>query len=158
MRPWLAVVLGLPWSLTGCLAGGLADEGESCVSDVDCASDGECTRTGECVPDGRALFVIVRWTVDGDAPSPSESRPCDQFDELEIRFHDPDGEPLAYRPVPCELGQAVYDKMPPRFESVELVAYDPGGEVVASAEAELGSAGETTVELDLSTEPDVDSP
>jgi hypothetical protein len=154
MRPWLAV-LGLPWSLTGCLAGGLADEGESCVSDVDCESDGECTRTGECVPDGRALFIIVRWTVDGGT---SEPESCDEFGELEIRFHDPDGEPLAYRPVPCELGQAVYDKMPPRFQSVELVAYDPGGDEVDSAEAELGSEGETTVELDLSTEPDVDSP
>jgi hypothetical protein len=152
MRPCrLALVLGLPFILAGCLAG----EGESCVSDVDCASDGECTRTGECVADGRALFVIVRWTVDDEAPTRDEPKPCEPIGELEIRFHDPDGEPLAYRPVPCELGQAVYDKMPPRYRSVELVAYDADGDVVDSAEGPLESAGETAVEFDLS--PDVES-
>jgi hypothetical protein len=148
------VLLGLPWSLAGCLSG----EGESCVSDVDCASDGECTRTGECVADGAAVRIVVRWTVAGDAPTPSEPGPCAAFGELEIRFHEPDGEPLAYRPVPCELGQAVYDKMPPRFQSVEVVAYDPAGDVVDSVEEPLAESGPSDLEFDLSPTPDVDSP
>lgn len=142
------VVLGLP----GCLAG----EGEPCATDADCAADGECTRTGECVADGAALRVVVRWTVDGQAPTPAAPQPCAPLGELEIVFHDPGQETTSYRPVPCELGQSVYDKMPPRFESVEVVAYDDSGDMVDAVEEPLSASGETSVLVDLS--PDVPSP
>lgn len=147
-----AAVLALVAAAPGCLAG----EGEECTDDADCADDGECTRTGECVADGAALRVVVRWTVGGAAPTPSQPEPCAPLSELEVRFHDPGAEPEQYRPVPCPLGQVIYDKMPPRFESVELVAYDGSGDEVDSAEEPLEPRGETAVDVDLS--PGVASP
>lgn len=143
LRPLLVLVLASP---LGCLAG----RGDECSSDVDCSDDGECTRTNECVPDGSALRVVVRWTVDGDAPTPARPEPCAPVGELEVRFHDPRAEGENYRPVPCELGQTVYDKMPPRFDSVEVVAYDPAGDTLDSAEEPLAESGETDVLVDLS--------
>lgn len=131
-------------ALSGCLSA----TGEECISDADCSADGECTRTGECVPDGGAVRIEVRWTVNGAAPSPSSPGPCEAIGELEILFQDPGGEAENYRPVPCDLGQSVYDKMPPRFESVEVVAYDRDDDVLDSVEAELG-AGDSQVAVDL---------
>ena len=136
------LIFGLP----GCLAG----EGEPCATDVDCSDDGECTRTGECVADGAALRVVVRWTVGGQAPTPAAPQPCAPFGELEIVFHDPGQSTTNFRPVPCELGQSVYDKMPPRFESVEVVAYDPSGDVIDAVEESLDDSGESSVLVDLS--------
>ncbi len=147
-----ALVALLLFGLPGCLAG----EGEQCASDVDCSDDGECTRLGECVADGAALRVVVRWTVGGQAPTPAAPQPCAPFGELEIVFHDPGEENTSFRPVPCELGQTVYDKMPPRFESVEVVAYDPSGDMVDAVEEPLAATGETSVLVDLSA--DVPSP
>ena len=129
----------------GCLAG----EGEQCSTDADCADDGECTRTGECVPDGAAVRVSVQWTVGGQTPTPAAPQPCEPFGDLEIVFHDPGEETTSYRPVPCELGQAVYDKMPPRFESVEVVAYDPAGDMVDAVEEPLSAGAESAVQVDL---------
>lgn len=129
----------------GCLSAG------QCVVDSDCAGGGECTRTGECVQAGGSVRVTVSWTVNGDAPTPGRAEPCTSasIDELEIRFRDRDGESENYRPVPCELGRTVYDKMPPRFDSVELRAYGADDELLASAEAPLTASRENDVELDL---------
>jgi hypothetical protein len=134
----------LAGSLTGCLAG----TGDECTADADCSRDGECTRTGECVPDGGAVRIEVRWTVNGVAPSPSSPEPCAAIGELEILFLDPGGEEENFRPVPCDLGQSVFDKMPPRFESVEVIAYDEDEGVLDSTEQEL-AAGDSVVEVDL---------
>ena len=122
---------------------------DQCSSDEECEGGGECTRTGECVADGTALRVVVRWTVDGRAPTPASPEPCDRVGELEVIFRDPGSDPENYRPVPCNLGQTVYDKMPPRFEAVEVVAYAPSGRFLDSAEAPLAASGETDVQLDL---------
>jgi hypothetical protein len=91
----------------------------------------------------------LRWTVAGLAPTPARPEPCSPIHELEIRFHDPGGWPEEYRPVPCSLGQAVYDKMPPRFHSVELRAYDRGGDLLDAAEEPLAPSGETALLIDL---------
>jgi hypothetical protein len=142
-RQSLVVLLVL--ASPGCLAG----EGEQCSTDADCADDGECTRTGECVPDGAAVRVSVQWTVGGQTPTPAAPEPCEPLGDLEIVFHDPGEEATSYRPVPCELGQAVYDKMPPRFESVEVVAYDPAGAMVDAVEEPLSAGSESSVQVDL---------
>lgn len=142
-RPLLWLLLAA--AQAGCLAG----EGETCSTDADCAADGECTRTGECVPDGAALRVVVRWTVNGQAPAPGQPEVCAGIGELEVRFLDPGEEAETYRPVPCSLGQVVYDKMPPRFESVEVLAHDADGREVDSVEVPLSPSGETTVDVDL---------
>ena len=131
--------------LSGCLSG----TGEDCISDADCSADGECTRTGECVPDGGAVRIEVRWTVNGAAPSPSSPEACAGIGELEILFQDPGGEVENYRPVPCDLGQSVYDKMPPRFEAVEVVAYDEDDAVLDSAEQSLNANGDSQIQVDL---------
>jgi hypothetical protein len=147
MSPGLRLVLLLlPAAQLSCLAG----RGEACTTDADCSRDGECTRTSECVPDGTAVRVTVRWTVAGQAPSPSRPEPCAGVGELEILFHDPGAGEENYRPVPCALGQSLYDKMPPRFESVEVVAYDPSGEVLDSAEEPLAAGDESDILVDLS--------
>lgn len=140
-----ALLLLLLLAPPGCLAG----EGEQCSTDADCASDGECTRTGECVPDGAAVRVSVQWTVGGQTPSPAAPQPCEPLGDLEIVFHDPGEETTSYRPVPCELGQAVYDKMPPRFESVEVVAYDSAGDMVDAVEEPLPAGTESSVQVNL---------
>jgi hypothetical protein len=84
----------------------------------------------------------------GVAPSPSSPEPCAAIGELEILFLDPGGEEENFRPVPCDLGQSVFDKMPPRFESVEVIAYDEDEGVLDSTEQEL-AAGDSVVEVDL---------
>jgi hypothetical protein len=139
----LGLLLPLLLAAPGCQTG--SDE---CATDGDCGG-GECTRTGACVASGTALRVVVRWTVGGVAPTPSQPDACTPLGELEVDFHDPGGDPEEYRPVPCALGQVVYDKMPPRFESVEVLAYDASGDVVDRAEAPLEPSGETSVLVDL---------
>jgi hypothetical protein len=153
-RPAIAVLLALVPS--ACLAG----EGEPCARDADCSADGECTRTGECVADGAALRVAVRWTVAGQAPTPAAPQPCAPLGELEVAFHDPGGDTASYRPVPCDLGQVTYDKMPPRFDSVEVLAYDRSGDTVDSVEQPLADSGQTSLLWDLSpaASADVESP
>ncbi|HTE52201.1 MAG TPA: hypothetical protein VK698_15210 [Kofleriaceae bacterium] len=145
LRARMVLAALLVASLPGCLLGG----GDECTGDGDCGSGDECTRTGECVPAGSALRVVVRWTVNGAAPTPSTPEPCAPLDELEVVFHAGRDEPQSYRPVPCALGQAVYDKMPPRFDAVEVVAYDRAGSAIDSAEQPLAASGETAVLVDL---------
>jgi hypothetical protein len=100
---------------------------------------------------GGSVRVEVSWTVNGDAPTPSLPAPCTSasIGELEVRFHDRDGEPENYRPVPCELGRTLYDKMPPRFDSVEVIAYGEDSDVLASGEEPLVAGGDSEVEVDL---------
>ena len=141
LLPPLALLLA---AQPGCLTGS-----GPCATDGDCGGGDECTRTGECVASGTALRVVVRWTVGGEAPSPSRPEACAALGELEVVLHDPGGEPEDYRPVPCALGQVVYDKMPPRFESVEVLAYSASGRVVDSAEEPLEPTGESSVQVDL---------
>jgi len=143
-----AVLLVLLTAPAGCLGGA----GVECSSDSDCpAGREECTRTGDCVKAGSAIRVEVHWTVNGEAPTPSQPEACAEVGELAVTFSAPaPAQPQSYRPVPCALGQTVYDKMPPRFESVELVAYDRSGNVLDSAEDRLARSGETAVQFDLS--------
>ena len=153
----LAVPLALAMAaLPGCLAG--SDPGwgggggtEYCIADQDCSGSGVCTRVNECVPSDQVLRVVLHWTVSGVAPSPSAPGPCSQVGDLEVVFHDPDsGDDVNFSPVPCELGQATYDKMPPRLRSVEIDAYAPSGSPLSRAEQPLAGAGETQLDFDLS--------
>ena len=128
----------------GCTLGGR----DPCVADGDCAGGEECTRTGECVSEGTALRVVLRWTVAGEAPTPSAPAPCDGIGELEVVFRG-EFEVERYRPVPCELGQAVYDKMPPGYDWIEVIAYDSADERLDARSAQLEPSGESDILIDL---------
>ncbi|HYU15962.1 MAG TPA: hypothetical protein VEL05_07825 [Candidatus Acidoferrum sp.] len=143
LRPVFLFVVASPIGQLGCLTGAL------CTADTDCVEDHECTRTGECVPAGTAIRVVVRWTVNGQAPSPMRPEPCEPIGELEVVFHDGSLQPQNYRPVPCNFGRTVYDKMPSRFDSVEVIAYDPADRFLDAAEEMLARSGETDIEVDL---------
>ena len=130
----------------GCLRGGDRDSDDDweCVRDADC--DGECTRTNECVEAGTAIRVEVSWTIAGAATT-EES--CAPIGELEVFFYEGEVEATNYVPIPCAIGSSTYDKMPPRLDRVELVAYGEGGDVLAAESADLEPTGTTTVLFDL---------
>ncbi len=135
-------MLALCVAAAGCLRGGGSD-GE-CVTDDDC--DGECTRTNECVAAGTAIRVEVDWTIAGAPPS-DES--CAPFGELEVLFDEADEEVTSYAPIPCAIARSTYDKMPPRIDRVEMIAYGEDGEVRDSQSAPVEPTGTTTVTFDL---------
>jgi hypothetical protein len=126
----------------GCFSGGSAE----CASDGDCAGGDVCARTGECVSAGEAIEVVVEWTVGGSAPTADSCAPAS---DLEVVFYDGEEEATSYAPVPCTLGRTTYDKMPPRLDRVQLVAYDDGGSVLDIDEADIAPSGTTTASLDL---------
>ena len=141
----LALLVASCLAASGCFLGGR----DECVADDDCAGGEECTRTGECVREGTALRVVLRWTVAGEAPTPAAPAACAGIEELEVVFRGGPGEPERYRPVPCELGQAVYDKMPPRYDWIEVNAYGSEGERLDSRGGMLEPSGESDVLVDL---------
>lgn len=143
-RAPLALLVASWIAAPGCLGGR-----DQCLADGDCEGGEECTRTGECVAQGTALRVVVRWTVAGQGPTPAASGPCAGIEELEVVFRGGPAEPQRYRPIPCELGQTTYDKMPPRYDWVEVNAYDSVGERLDSRGAELEPTGESDVLVDL---------
>jgi hypothetical protein len=146
----LALVATVGGGASGCFPT-TAPSGGACTVDGDCPDGQECTRVEECVESGTSLRVVLSWTVAGVAPTPEAPEPCAPFSELEVRFHDPnvDDEDVSFRPVPCDLGRTVYDKMPPRLTSVEVIAYDEQGRDVDSESASLQPSGESDVTVDL---------
>ena len=138
---WLA--LGL-LGLTGCfpLAGG-----DECTVDEDCGSGVSCTRTHECV-DGTLIDARVRWTIDGATASETRCTSAG-IDHLSIGFADTaNDDRTTYSPVPCALGLATYDKMPPRFDTVSINAHDADDLVLDSAVDGL-QPGENIIDFDL---------
>ena len=121
------------------------DDGR-CETDADC--DGECARTNECVEAGTTIRVELAWTIAGE---PAVDETCAPIAELEVLFHDGGGEqePTSYSPIPCRLGRSTYDKMPPRLDRIELIAYDQGGGILDSGSGPLEPTGTTTVSFDL---------
>ncbi len=124
-------------------------DGGQCSVDDHCGSGFSCTRTAECVATSQLSSTRLTWTVDGVTPSPSDVTPCAGIAELEIIFDDSfNGLATHYAPVPCNLGQVFYDKMPPRFDLVILVAKDNAGRRVDRKSASI-RPGENVVDLDL---------
>lgn len=110
---------GLAGMLAGCVLGGAR-----CDSDADC--DGAlCARNGECA--GAVVFVRALWTVDGQPPT--EAR-CAPHPWLSVTFEDDGYDRLTYEPIRCTLGQITFDRMPGRYDRVELVARDAEGAIV----------------------------
>jgi hypothetical protein len=126
----LALVAGLA-ALGGCVFGGTR-----CESDVDC--DGElCARSGEC--SSALVFVHAVWTVGGQPPTEAS---CAAHPWLSITFEDRDyDEKLTYEPIRCTLGQIKFDRMPTRYDQVELQARDAEGALVTSRRSAIEPPG-----------------
>src|SRR5262245_12812130 len=131
------------WMLaSGCIA----FDRDECDRDSDCS--GECANTGECIAAGTSLLVRIEWTVDGVAPSPADPARCGDIDHLEVTFEG-GGELQTYAPVPCDAGQIVFTRLPPRFTTVELTAIGDTDRTVDSASFALAPEGETAIQVDF---------
>lgn len=138
----LAGLVAVPIAVAGgCLIGG-----GRCESDTDC--DGAlCARNGECTSE--LVFVQVRWTVDGQPPTEAS---CAAHPWLSVTFEDRDFEDaLTYEPIRCTLGQISFDRMPIRYDAVELQARDGDGALVTSRRSEIEPPG-LTIDWDLSAQ------
>ncbi|MCG8423869.1 MAG: hypothetical protein MJE77_38725 [Proteobacteria bacterium] len=117
-----------------------------CSVDSECATGRECTRNGECVLAGTLISVRITWTVHGQPPDEALCAPVGEF---AVKFVDTDTrENLVYRPVPCTLGLINFDRMPPRFDKVELIAYSARDRVLDRASSPLSSPADE-VDFDL---------
>jgi hypothetical protein len=117
--------------LGGCVLGGTR-----CESDLDCGGE-LCARNGECA--SALAFVRAVWTVNGQPPTEAS---CAPHPWLSITFEDRDyDEELTYEPIRCTLGQITFDRMPTRYDAVELRARDADGELVTSHRSAIEPPG-----------------
>ena len=122
-----------------CLAGCslTSGSGGECVSDSQCGED-VCTRGGECVARVNVRAVMVKWTVEGASASAVS---CSEHPDLYLQFNGTDyGDTLRFEPVVCSQGSFFVDKLPRRYQQVELGAQGGTGNVraidAASAQAQ----------------------
>lgn len=107
-------------ALVGCVLGGTR-----CESDADCNGD-FCARSGECARE--LVFVRAQWTVGGQPPTEAS---CAAHPWLSLTFADDDlGDEITYEPIRCTLGLINFDRMPSRYDYVELAGEDVNGQVV----------------------------
>jgi hypothetical protein len=132
---------GSGWGGTGGGGGGHVSYG--CESDAECGGLA-CARTGQCLDASLLHVVQTVWTVSGVAASETS---CVRAPELSITFYAPDKlgrDSFGFTPVPCRAGKFTVDKMPTRFESVELARRDDYG---GGAYVDFDTTG--TAKLDL---------
>jgi hypothetical protein len=106
-------------ALMACLAGCslTSGTGGECVSDSQCGDD-VCTRGGECAARTNVRSVMVKWTVEGAAASVTS---CGAHPDLYLQLHGADyGDTLRFEPVVCSQGSFFIDKLPKRYQQVEL--------------------------------------
>jgi hypothetical protein len=103
-------------SLAGCSLVGNGTGGE-CVNDQQCGDD-VCARSGECLAPSSVRQVQVRWTMNGAA---ADATSCAAHPNLFLQFNGPDyGDVLRFAPVPCKAGSFFVDRLPRRYQQVEL--------------------------------------
>ena len=88
-----------------------------CTVDSDCGGD-VCARDGECLPANDIWQVKVSWMI---RSMPASASTCMTSPSFYLQF---DGATLqdsfGYEPVPCMAGQFTIDKLPTRFQQVEI--------------------------------------
>ena len=88
-----------------------------CHQDSDCGAD-VCARDGECLPAADVRMVKVTWTIRGAAANATS---CAATPDFYLQFDGPtQNDTFGYTPVPCAAGQFSIDKLPTRFDQVEL--------------------------------------
>ncbi len=93
-------------------------EPSECLYDLECNEGRVCARDKSCVDAGKIRTLAVRWSIEGQAASPTR---CEAYPALYIRFtatYLDDG--FGYSPVPCYAGQYSMDKLPQWYTRVEL--------------------------------------
>lgn len=116
-------------ALMACLAGCslTSSSGGECVNDSQCGDD-VCARGGECTARASVRSVMVRWTVSGAAASATA---CTAHPDLFLQFDGADyGDTVRFAPVVCSQGQFPVDKLPKRYQQVELGIEGATGNVV----------------------------
>jgi hypothetical protein len=106
-------------ALMACLAGCslTSSSGGECVNDSQCGDD-VCTRGGECVARSNVRAVMVKWTVNGVA---ANATTCNGHPDLYLQFDGNDfGDVLRFEQVVCSQGLFNVDKIPKRYQQVEL--------------------------------------
>ena len=117
-------------ALMACLAGCslTSGTGGECATDSQCGDD-VCTRGGECLARASVRSVMVKWTVDGAAAGITT---CDAHRDLYLQFNGTDyGDTLRFEPVACSQGSFFVDKLPKRYQRVELGIQGGTGTVLA---------------------------
>jgi hypothetical protein len=106
MRILVALVL-----LAGCPSDTTMPE----CTDTSCGND-VCARDGECLPASEVWMVKTTWTIDGMA---ANATTCAPTPDLHIYFKSM-SDSFGFDPVPCDQGQFFVDRLPLRFDVVEL--------------------------------------
>ena len=116
MRAQLALAAVLA-GLAGC--GG--DGSSMCTTDSQCGGD-VCARDGECLPAASVRMAKLSWTIQGMAAS---AQTCAASPSFSIYFDSSTtDESFGFEPVPCQEGQFTIDKLPERFDLVEIDLQD----------------------------------
>jgi hypothetical protein len=115
------------------------DDGE-CQVDDDCSGSKVCTRNSECLAPSEVRATRTSWTIRGQ---PATASLCAATPDLYILFgsFDPN-DTYGYEPVPCASGVFTVDKLPVRFNSVEV-----GIQGRFSEQAVFDSQGHASVDL-----------
>lgn len=90
---------------------------EHCSDTVACEADLVCARNGQCLPPDQVRAVHVTWTVSGAPASPTS---CAAAPDLVLELLGEGGLHLEFAPVPCAEGKFSVDRLPTKYDSVEL--------------------------------------
>ena len=112
-----------------------------CHLDTECGTGYVCARDGECLTSAETRTIHVTWTVAG---APADATSCANAPHLDITFLNASQEQFGFSPVPCAEGKFTIDKLPTRFDTVELART---GDYSGYATGVFASDG--TVALDL---------
>lgn len=91
-----------------------------CERDTDCSGGQICARDMECIAPGDTRGIKTTWTIGGQA---ANATTCATMPDFYINFYGAaPQDAFGYAPVPCMQGQFFIDKLPTRFDQVELGA------------------------------------
>lgn len=107
-----------PLALLPLLSGCPSPVDGECMQDPDCDAGEVCGRDGACTSPSSVRPVTITWTVNGAAASMAS---CAAHPDLYVSYlGNRVGDTLGFAPVPCPIGQFHIDKLPLRFNAVEL--------------------------------------
>jgi hypothetical protein len=88
-----------------------------CETDSQCGGD-VCARDGECLPANMVRSATISWTIRG---LPANATTCASSPQFDLNFDSSStSESFGFTPVPCQEGNFHIDKLPLRFDVVEI--------------------------------------